>query len=287
MLESSLDILQCMICKERLKVEVLIKDLEIVEGILECNCCGLKFPIIDRVPILWNDITTYLAERRSLVGKLYQISKSKVMRDYLKNAITGIQYKEDRGVIEDRWTRIYQNSVKSKFYHVIRSKLSLIPRSNIVLEHGCSIGTIAAHLAKSHDTVLGIDRSFSAIWQAKRNHRANLDYFVADSLSEIFSKQFDIVIALNILEIIEPHRLLECISRQISNGYVVITDPYDFERQHVVKRLEPGSLRIAMQQLGFDIIYGTSDPSHIAWNLNLYDRARLCYKVDLIICKTR
>ena len=286
MLEASLEFLQCMVCKGKLKLDVLVSDIEIDEGILNCSNCGLKFPIIDRVPILYNDITTYISQRKSLAGRLYRLAKNKIMKDYLKNIISKIHYDKDQCIIEDRWVKIYQNSTKSKFYSIIKSKLSRMPRTSIVLEHGCSIGTITTHLAKKHDMVLGIDRSFSAVWQAKRYHRTNLDYFVADSLSDIFSVQFGIVAALNVLEIIEPKLLLDHIRDQISNGYIVISDPYDFEREHMVKRLDAKVLRSTIQHLGFHITCGTSHVSYIPWNLNLYDRARLCYEVDLVIGRT-
>ena len=283
MLESSLAFLQCMVCKGRLELDVLVRDVEIDEGLLYCSHCSLKFPIIDRVPILYSDTAMYISQRKSLAGRLYRLAKSNVMKDHLKSMIANIQYDNDQNIIEDRWTRIYQNSTKSKFYSIIKSKLSHIPKTSVALEHGCSIGTITTHLAQKHNMVLGIDRSFSAIWQAKRYHRANLDYFVACSLSDIFSVQFGLVVALNVLEIIEPRILLEHIKNQISNGYLVISDPYDFERQHMVKELDAKSLRKTIQQLGFHITCGTSRVSYIPWNLNLYDRARLCYKVDLVM----
>jgi 2-polyprenyl-3-methyl-5-hydroxy-6-metoxy-1,4-benzoquinol methylase len=136
--------------------------------------------------------------------------------------------------------------------------------------------------------VFGIDRSFSALLIAKKSFKDNLDYVVADSLSSVFAQsQFNLIIALNILELVEPVDLLKHVSKQISSGYFVISDPYDFDRgTHSVKKpLDESQLRSYLQKFGFKISSKTKNPSFIPWNLKLNSRATLNYKVDLIIGK--
>ncbi len=163
-----------------------------------------------------------------------------------------------------------------------------MPSSKLVLEHGCSIGIVTSHLANSNDLVFGVDRSFSAIEYAKKQFKDNLDYFVADSLTPVFGKlQFDLVLALNVLEIIEPQVLLKSISKQITKGYFVISDPYDFDRgpASVKNPMDASTLRINLKNLGFKISNSTKKPSFIPWNLKLNPRATLNYKVDLVIAQ--
>ena len=120
----------------------------------------------------------------------------------------------------------------------------------------------------------------------KKQFKPNLDYFVADSLTPVFGKlQFDLVLALNVLEIIEPKVLLKSISKQITNGYFVLSDPYDFDRgpRSVKNPLDESSLRTNLKNLGFRISSSTKNPSFIPWNLKLNSRATLNYKVDLVI----
>jgi len=120
----------------------------------------------------------------------------------------------------------------------------------------------------------------------KKQFKDNLDYFVADSLSPVFGKlQFDLILALNVLEIIEPQVLLKSISKQITKGYFVISDPYDFDRgpNSVKNPVDSSSLRINLKNLGFKISNSTKKPSYIPWNLRLNPRATLNYKVDFII----
>ena len=180
----------------------------------------------------------------------------------------------------------YINSKNSKFYSTIKKSFGSLSSSKLVLEHGCSIGIVTSHLANSCDLVFGIDRSFSAIQIAKKQFKSNLDYFVADSLSPVFGKlQFDLVLALNVLEIIEPKVLLKSISKQITKGYFVISDPYDFDRgpNSVKNPLDESGLRTNLKNMGFKISSSTKNPLFIPWNLKLNPRATLNYKVDLVI----
>ncbi len=284
MIPSSLEFLRCVRCGAKLELDVFESDKEIVEGMMQCKKCKLEFPIIQKIPILWDDFSKYLSSRRILGGKLYKLTNSTRLKSFIKKSLNAKD--NDRSYLEEKWARIYQNSKTSKFYDTIKKNLDALPSSKLVLEHGCSIGLVTSHLANSCDLVIGVDRSFSAIQIAKKQLKSNLDYFVADSLSPVFGKlQFDLILALNVLEIIEPKVLLKSISKQISKGYFVISDPYDFDRgsNSVKNPLDASSLRMNLNSLGFKILHSTKNPSNIPWNLKLNPRATLNYKVDLVI----
>ena len=284
MIPSSLEFLRCVRCGAKLELDVFESDKEIVEGMMQCKKCKLEFPIIQKIPILWDDFSKYLSSRRILGGKLYKLTSSTKLKSFIKKSLNAKD--NDRSYLEEKWARIYQNSKTSKFYDTIKKNLDALPSSKLVLEHGCSIGLVTSHLANSCDLVIGVDRSFSAIQIAKKQFKSNLDYFVADSLSPVFGKlQFDLILALNVLEIIEPKVLLKSISKQISKGYFVISDPYDFDRgsNSVKNPLDASSLRMNLNSLGFKILHSTKNPSNIPWNLKLNPRATLNYKVDLVI----
>jgi hypothetical protein len=115
-----------------------------------------------------------------------------------------------------------------------------------------------------------------------------MDYFVADSLSPIFGKiKFDLILALNILEFIEPNDLLKHVYQQISKGTFVMSDPYDFDRgkNSVKKPLNELFLRTSIEEIGFNIMTKTKKPSYLPWSLKLNSRATLNYKVDLIFAE--
>jgi len=85
----------------------------------------------------------------------------------------------------------------------------------------------------------------------------------------------------------EPNILLKQISKQLSSGYIIISDPYDYERgiNSVKQPMNELVLRKNLKQLKFEITNKTKKPSFTPWNLKLYDRASLNYKVDIVIAK--
>jgi uncharacterized protein YbaR (Trm112 family) len=289
MLESSLEFFRCVRCGSKLELDVLKLDKEIEEGTLECSSCNLMFPIIKKIPILWNDFSKYLSDRKVLSGILYQSTTSEKLKKFVKHSLSKInKFNDDRTSLEKRWSSIYQNSKGSKFYSTVKNNINSIPLSDVVLEYGCSIGIMTSWLADSHHMVFGIDRSFDAISYAKKSHKNNLDYAVADSLSPIFGKlHFDLILALNVLDLIEPTEFLKQVSKQISSGHLVITDPYDFDRgiNSVKTPFDENMLRTNLEHLGFKILSKTRKPSFIPWNLKLNPRTTLNYRVDLVIAK--
>ncbi len=289
---------------------------EIEEGFLECRQCGLVFPIIGRIPIMYDDFTRYIAHHRILGGRLYLMTDSPALKEFIRASLRGQSMAvppppvptgalspsqpraindNDRTLTEDRWSKIYQNSQDSKFYSVLRQTIHHLPRSKIALEYGCSIGLTTLPLADSSDTVFGIDTSFSALQIAKSrssgadgDNYCNLDYILADALSPIFgTTKFDLILALNVLEIIEPVSLLRHMSRQITRGHIIMSDPYDFERglRTVANTLDESSLRSNLRELGFDILPETRISSHIPWHLHINRRATIHYEVDLVVCE--
>jgi 2-polyprenyl-3-methyl-5-hydroxy-6-metoxy-1,4-benzoquinol methylase/uncharacterized protein YbaR (Trm112 family) len=286
--EFSLNFLRCVRCGSKLELDVFRKETEIEEGILECNKCALCFPIIKKIPIIWDDFSKYISERMMLGGKLFHSVSHDKMKKFLKLSLSTKRSIDDRTALEERWSKIYQNSQKSKFYSIIKNELRAMTKSKLVLEYGCSIGVMGSFLANSNQNVFGIDRSFSAISIAKQTQKDNLDYFVADLMSDVFGKtKFDLILALNVLELVEPKDLLHHISKQITEGTLVMSDPYDFDRgkNSVKKTLDESALRTSLEELGVAITAKTKTPSYLPWNLKLNPRTTLNYKVDLIIAK--
>ncbi len=287
MKEFSLDYLRCIKCGSKLELEVFKKQREIEEGILECVACKSDYPIIEKIPILWDDFSNYISNRRNLGGRLVS-SVSNQMKIFIKKSLSKNQKFEDRTNLEEKWALIYQKSSKSRFYSKIKSEIQKLPNSKMVLEYGCSIGKMSSFLADSNQTVFGIDRSFSAIKLATRESKENLDYFVADSLSPVFGKtKFDLIVALNLLELIEPVDFLKKISTQIQKGFLLLSDPYDYDRgiNSVKKPLDETSLRNNLKNLKFRIIRNTDQSSKISWNLRINPRTTLNYKVDFVIAE--
>ena len=286
--EFSLDYLCCIKCGSKLELEVIIEQKEIEEGFLKCKNCNSVYPIIDKIPIIWDNFGKYVANRKKLGGKLANSTSDK-MKNFVKKSLKESYGNfEDRTHLEERWTQIYQNSKRSRFYLIMKKYLEDLPFSKLSLEYGCSIGIMSPKIADSSQVSFGIDRSFSAIQVAQKDSRDNLDYIVADSLSPIFGPtKFHLIVALNLLEIIEPLKFLKLISSQIKKGFLIISDPYDFDRgkNSVKKPLDEQALRLNLKNFGFKITTRTQNPSYFSWNLKLNPRATLNYKTDLVIAK--
>lgn len=286
--EFSIRYLRCVNCKFKLELQTFEQTDEIDEGVISCRNCGAKYPIISKIPILWPNLTSYFANRSQLGGHLMTSTKNPVLRTMLKDSLAKINKTlEDITNLEKSWVITYKNSLRSKFYSYVKNFIEKIPKSKQVLEHGCSIGHITENLAQKHETVFGIDQSFFAILEAKKNYCKNTDYFVANSLFHPFGeRKFELVVGLNVLELIEPLDFLKMVSSQVK-GILIISDPYDFERgkQSVKVRLDSKSLRDELKKLGFVFLQKTEKPSFLPWNLNVNERLSLHYRVDLIIAK--
>ena len=198
MLESSLQFLKCVRCNSKLELITFKVGQEIEEGILECSRCNLEFPIIEKIPILWDNFSEYLSSRKILGGKLYQLIQTERLKKFLKSSLSKINpVYDDRTELEERWSTIYQNSKNSKFYSLLKSNLNIAKKSDLVLEYGCSIGIMTSFLAESHQMVFGVDRSFTALRYAKQSYKNNLDYVVTDFLYPVFGEIYNLILFLH------------------------------------------------------------------------------------------
>ncbi|MBI3842323.1 MAG: methyltransferase domain-containing protein [Thaumarchaeota archaeon] len=247
--QSSLEYLRCVNCISKLELEPYKESNEVDEGFLFCTNCRMRYPIISKIPIMWPNFSSYLSNRARLGGYLMLQSKNPGLKSFVKKSLKEINKNTtDVTKVEERWVQTYKNSLKSKFYSHMRERIRKLPRCDAVLEHGCSIGYIAKELAKRNDLAFGIDQSFYAISEAKKNNSRNLDFFVANSLAPPFGKRkFGLIVAQN--------------------------------------KLDPKLLRSEIERCGFKLINDTKKPRFIPWKLNINSRLSLHYKVDLVIAR--
>ena len=276
-------------CKGTLTLDVFDETSEINEGFFLCNNCNLKFPIISKIPILVENLSKFLANRSSLGGLLFELSLTKTMKNFLKITMSKIQKPQnDFFQTEKRWTQIYLLNKKSSFYKNIKLRVLKIPKKNFIVEYGSSIGLISNMYGLKHAHIFGIDTSFSALYEAKKKSSKNCEYILADVIrNPLGKKKFDLIVALNMFELVEPHLLIKTISKQILNGFILLSDPYDYERgkNSVKNPLNENQIRETLRQHKFKIDKACKNPSKINWNLKINDRTQLNYKVDIIIAR--
>ena len=287
--EFCVEYLRCVRCRGRLELEALVEGPDITEGFLHCYRCHLDFPVVDGVPILWDDFAGYVRCRASLGGQMYLKCGHRRVREYVRSCLSVAEpTAEDISRQELRWARIYQNSSRSRFYTEIRRRLDMLEYDTF-LGHGCSIGLVSGHAAERASTGFGIDRSFHAVRHARMSPGHGHDYLVADSLEHPFGEQrFDLVMALNLLEIVEPTELLRVMTPQ-TGRLMMVSDPYDYERadRSVKGAVNGAQFRDMIRRSGFSPVSGTSQAGYIPWSLAINDRARLNYRVDLVIAERR
>ena len=284
--ESSLQYLRCVNCGHKLKLEIFEKENEVVEGILSCVYCTGNYPIISSIPFLLEDISSYFSIRAKLGGYLLLHAKNPKIKSLIKKSLQEIKHVgEDTTDLEKNWVAIYKKSKHTSFEAKVKNAIRKLPKCVSVIEHGCSVGTISEILAKYHGQVFGIDKSFFALLEAKKRKIKNSDFFLADSLSHPFgNKKFEISVALNVLELIEPLKLLKIILDQ-TRRFTILSDPYDYERgkNSVKVKLDAKYLRLQLTKMGFKFLQNTNKPNFITWKLFVHPRLELNYKVDLIL----
>ncbi len=282
----SLDFLFCVGCNGKLELEILEEDKEIHEGFLRCHDCSLVFPIVMKIPILWNTFDSYLKARKLHGNMMYHKSKNLKLKSFIKKALLHAKSAADKSGHEQHWANVYLNSKNTKFYSVIKNKASKIS-TGMVLEHGCSNGLVTKHISRHTDVAFGIDQSFAALLHAKQKFHVTADFFVSDSLNHPFGNlKFDTVISLNLLDIVEPKIFLSILYRQFK-GFLLLSTPYDDRRGSLSVRhpLNAQTLRNHLCDMNLKIISKTKNPSFIPWNLKINTRTEIRYKVDLIIAK--
>ena len=278
----------CVKCRGKLSLEILDEQKFVVkEGFLSCGKCHLKYPIISKIPILIENLNDFFINRPFLGKWLVKSSLTNTMKKFIKKKITIIsKSKFDLSAKEAFWTEIYRNNKRSVFYKNIKSQLSKIPKKDFVIEYGSSIGIISNTLALKHKQVFGIDKSFFALVEASKKSPKNCTYILSDVIQHPFgSKKFDLVVALNLFDIVEPSLLIKTISKQISNGLIFLSDPYDYDRgkNSVKEPLDETQIRTALSKNGFKVTKNTKKPTKITWNIKFNERISTNYKVDIII----
>jgi len=157
--------------------------------------------------------------------------------------------------------------------------LKHIPKGFSILEMGCSAGNLP-----HNNMLMGVDISFPALIYAKRKS-PNVRYVLADINQGRFSTH-DVVVALNMLDVVEPHVLLKSMISHATK-YIVLSDPYDYSRgdSTVKTPMDSITIREHIRHLGFQVSDDTAQPSFVPWEIRINSRTSVRYLVDIIVAR--
>lgn len=282
-----------------------------VEGILNCEKCGSRFPIIAGVGIIIEDFSAYAAERVELFGNWIVGTKSAELGTFLRQEGKRIhssekntnRYDDSHWFRPFTWTH-YEYSLDDRLLSMLRWKIrpdeiyrkvaNLIENSmtQVGLDLGCSVGSAALLMAKKLSFVFGIDLSFSFIAEARRRMKEieipNVEFVVSDSTKMPFGQQyFDIVAALNLIGRLDLENTIQSLDKLIKpDGKFFIADPYDVGNditQRARSRIDGAELRRLLERSGYSITARTKKrESFIPWIIKINDRCYLFYFLDFI-----
>lgn len=238
--------------------------------------------IIAGIPILCESLKSYLESRYSVGVQMMRLCRSDTLRKTIKMSLPTNPESDQRGALERRWAAIYAAESGAHLYDYVHNTITLL-KSESVLEHGCGVGSLASLLTQSGLDVMGVDSSFPALVIARQRDPRTL-YVLSDS-TMLQTCLFDTVVSLNMLEIVEPHTLLDIMASQ-SRRYLVLADPYDYARgdRTVEKPLDPAALRDNLCDMGFRLIGGVKQ-SYVPWHIRIGPRVSLRYLVDVVVAK--
>ena len=296
-------------CNSLLKLEHLSSTSDdCTEGFLRCSRCDASYPIINGVAIIVNDFTNYISQRTKILGKWLLECKTDPMKKFIRKQAKDVQklaqnrYEEGgtwfepylymrspKTKIDKRFSQIINENFDNFYSRLANLILDKFSDNKMCLDLGCATGTVTYRLAKKLDFVFGVDQSFSFVREARKQNKDNMEFLVADSLKLPFkNNKFDLVISLNVLDLVNPEKLLRYIHSLLKPaGSMVITDPYDFrdEKGDPNNTHDGKSIRKFLMNNGFTIDKNTQKESFLPWVLRINRRAYLLYFADLIIAK--
>lgn len=170
------------------------------------------------------------------------MNNSRKIKDYFQKTAGNFDkiYSKEKGLLQKLLDFIFRRSMQQRFEVTLKECGDLKGKS--VLDIGCGSGRYTAALAQNGAQVTGIDFSENMLDLARRlaaeNKVSNRCQFIkTDFLNHAFEKNFDICIAVGILEYFEePQDFLDKM-RIITTEKIIISLPVKYTFRTLIRKI--------------------------------------------------
>jgi uncharacterized protein YbaR (Trm112 family)/SAM-dependent methyltransferase len=257
------EILVCPGCRTRTAERLDVRTLERVGDVLVCEC-GRRYPIVDNVPIVLADPTSYIAtEAATIVERDLAPEVAALLVATGPDDAAYPRLVEHLSIyMDNHWgdrAEPAPDGPGAGFAEAIIAKLAerAAHRVGLAVELGCSVGRMVAELARGADHVVGLDLQFGAVRRARhllagesvsylrrvvgREYLPAIAHGLAISQTTLLCGDaldpplipavYGRVVALNLLDSVrQPRQLLSVVDGLCApGGELILTSPYSWQ----------------------------------------------------------
>ena len=257
-----MEILVCPGCRTRTAERLDVRTLDRVGDVLACEC-GRRYPVVDNVPIVLADPTSYVAsEAATIVERDLAPEVAALLVATGPDDAAYPRLVEHLSIyLDNHWGDRAEpppDGPGAGFADAVIAKLAerASQRVALAVELGCSVGRMVVELARGADHVVGLDLQFGAVRRARhllagesvpylrrtvgREYATAIAHGIATTATLVCGDALDPplipgvygrVVALNLLDSVrQPRQLLSVVDGLCApGGELILTSPYAWQ----------------------------------------------------------
>lgn len=311
----TLDLLVCPGCRTLSGDRLDVRTLERLGETLVCDC-GRRYPIVDGVPIVMADPSTYVrGEIAAIVERDLAPDVAALLAADGPDDAPYPRMLEHLSIYLDAHWGDRATPAAGYALAPFVERIAALPRVELAVELGCSVGRVLAELPA--ERAIGIDMHAGAIRRARRllggdtisyarreigrhyaaasasgKHATGRTLVCGDVLDPpLLPDVFDRVVALNMLDsVAHPRQLLSVIDGLCApRGEIILSSPYQWQSSVMAdhERLggaDPAAALTALLTAGTGLRtrYSIEEESEISWTLRRDARSTVTYRTHYL-----
>jgi SAM-dependent methyltransferase/uncharacterized protein YbaR (Trm112 family) len=311
----TLDLLVCPGCRTLSGDRLDVRTLDRAGDLLVCEC-GLRYPIVDDVPIVMRDASAFMRKEIATIVERDMAPEvtAQLVADGPDDAAYPRMVEHLSIYLDAHWGDRVQPPAPFALLPFVE-RIAGLPRAGLAVELGCSVGRLLAELPA--ERAVGVDMHFGAIRRArhllageplaygrreigrhyshasatgKRTEHRKL--VCADALDPpLLPDVFDRVIALNMIDsVAHPRQLLSVIDGLCKpGGEIIVSSPYSWQSSVMLEHeriggADPaGAIRAVFTEgKTLRARYRIEDEAEISWTLRRDARSDITYRTHYL-----